>query len=217
MKGQPGFLTAEERLRRLSASDDPLEQLRAAVDFEAFRAELKAAAPRADRSRSGRRSYDAMRMFTALWALPEGSRPRAAGALHAVASGRPSVSGQADRDQLRDRFSFRRVSGLSPHVDATVVQAPAASADQEGKGDAARGRHARGMVEGAHAADRPRCPLDHHARLCDPGPRAQPGRARLRHPEASHRLGRAQHQAGPRHGVDHAGKARRHRASPRVD
>ncbi len=54
MAGQPGLSDAEERLRWLSASGDPLERLRAAVDIEAFRAELEAALPRADRSRGGR-------------------------------------------------------------------------------------------------------------------------------------------------------------------
>jgi IS5 family transposase len=54
MTGQPGFFDAEERLRWLSASGDPLERLRAVVDFEAFRAELEAALPRADRSRTPR-------------------------------------------------------------------------------------------------------------------------------------------------------------------
>ena len=48
MAGQAGFFDAEERLRWLSASGDPLERLRAVVDFEAFRAELEAALPRAD-------------------------------------------------------------------------------------------------------------------------------------------------------------------------
>ncbi|TQF76235.1 IS5/IS1182 family transposase, partial [Elioraea sp. Yellowstone] len=45
MAGQPGFFDAEERLGWLSASGDPLERLRAVVDFEAFRAELEAALP----------------------------------------------------------------------------------------------------------------------------------------------------------------------------
>lgn len=45
MAGQGGFFDAEERLRWLSASGDPLERLRAVVDFEAFRAELEAALP----------------------------------------------------------------------------------------------------------------------------------------------------------------------------
>jgi len=47
MVGQGGFFDAEERLRWLSASGDPLERLRAVVEFEAFRGELEAALPRA--------------------------------------------------------------------------------------------------------------------------------------------------------------------------
>ena len=50
MAGQPGFFDAEERLRWLSTSGDPLERLRAVVDFKAFPAELEAALPCADRS-----------------------------------------------------------------------------------------------------------------------------------------------------------------------
>jgi len=41
MGGQPGFFDAEERLRWLSASGDPLGRLRGVVDFEVFRAELE--------------------------------------------------------------------------------------------------------------------------------------------------------------------------------
>jgi hypothetical protein len=42
MAGQPGFFDADE----LSASGDPLERLRAVVDFELFRPELEAALAR---------------------------------------------------------------------------------------------------------------------------------------------------------------------------
>jgi hypothetical protein len=66
MVGQPEFFDAVERLRWLSASGDPLERLRAVVDFEAFRAELEAALPRADRSRGGRPSWDVVLMFRVL-------------------------------------------------------------------------------------------------------------------------------------------------------
>jgi IS5 family transposase len=58
--GQPGFFDADERLRALSAAGDPLERLRAAVDFEAFRPELETALARADRSRGGRPPYAAV-------------------------------------------------------------------------------------------------------------------------------------------------------------
>jgi hypothetical protein len=50
MAGQPGFFDADERLRALSASGDPLDRLWAVVDFELFRPELEAVLARADRS-----------------------------------------------------------------------------------------------------------------------------------------------------------------------
>src|SRR3954447_1349982 len=51
------FRTAE-RLRALSAAGDPLQRLRAAMDFELFRAELDAALGRSDRAKGGRPPYD---------------------------------------------------------------------------------------------------------------------------------------------------------------
>lgn len=66
MAGQSGFFDTEERLRWLSAFGDPLERLRAVVDFETFRAELEAALSRADRSRGGRPPWDAVLMFRVL-------------------------------------------------------------------------------------------------------------------------------------------------------
>jgi len=47
MARQAGFFDADERLRALSTAGDPLEQLRAVVDFELFRPELEAALDRA--------------------------------------------------------------------------------------------------------------------------------------------------------------------------
>ena len=66
MSEQPGSFDAEERLRWLSASGDPLERLRAAVDFEAFRPDLEAALPRADHGRGGRPPWDAVLTFRIL-------------------------------------------------------------------------------------------------------------------------------------------------------
>jgi transposase, IS5 family len=96
MAGQPGFFDAEERLRWLSASGDPLGRLRAVVDFEAFRAELEAALPRADRSRGGRPPWDAALMFRVLVLQ----------ALH-------TLSDDQAEYQLRDRLSFMRFAGLA--------------------------------------------------------------------------------------------------------
>ena len=54
MAGQPGFFDADERLKVLSASGDPLERLAAVVDFAVFREELEAALVRSDRAKGGR-------------------------------------------------------------------------------------------------------------------------------------------------------------------
>jgi IS5 family transposase len=98
MAGQGGFFDAEERLRWLSASGDPLERLRAVVEFEAFRAELEAALPRADRSRGGRPPYDAVLMFRVL-----------------VLQALYTLSDEQAEYQLRDRLSFMRFAGLALH------------------------------------------------------------------------------------------------------
>lgn len=95
MLGQRGFFDAAERLRWLSASGDPLERLRTVVDFEAFRAELEAALPRADRSRGGRPRWDAVLMFRVL-----------------VLQALYTLSDDEAEYQLRDRLSFMRFAGL---------------------------------------------------------------------------------------------------------
>jgi len=98
MAGQGGFFDAEERLRWLSASGDPLERLRAVVEFEAFRGELEVALPRADRSRGGRPPYDAVLMFRVL-----------------VLQALSTLSDEQTEYQLRDRLSFMRFAGLALH------------------------------------------------------------------------------------------------------
>jgi IS5 family transposase len=96
--GQPGFFDADERLRALSAAGDPLERLRAAVDFEAFRPELETALARADRSRGGRPPYDAVLRFRIL-----------------VLQTLYTLSDDQTEYQLRDRLSFMRFVGLGLH------------------------------------------------------------------------------------------------------
>jgi len=98
MARQPGFFDADERLAALSAAGDPLERLRAVVDFELFRAELEAVLDRADRSRGGRPPYDAVLMFRIL-----------------VLQTLYTLSDDQAEYQLRDRLSFMRFAGLALH------------------------------------------------------------------------------------------------------
>jgi IS5 family transposase len=98
MAGQPGFFDAAERLHALSAAGDPLERLKAVVDFELFRPELEAALDRADRSRGGRPPYDAVLMFRIL-----------------VLQRLYTLSDDQTEYQLRDRLSFMRFVGLALH------------------------------------------------------------------------------------------------------
>jgi IS5 family transposase len=107
VSGQVGFFDTDDRLRWLSAADDPLERLRAVADFEAFRTELEAALPRADRSRGGRPPYDAVLMFRLL-----------------VLQALYTLSDEQVEYQLRDRLSFMRFVGLALQdalPDATTV------------------------------------------------------------------------------------------------
>jgi IS5 family transposase len=98
MAAQPGFFDADERLRALSAAGNPLERLKAVVDFELFRPELKATLQRADRSRGGRPAYDAVLMFRIL-----------------VLQTLYTLSDDQTEYQIRDRLSFMRFVGLSLH------------------------------------------------------------------------------------------------------
>lgn len=66
--GQPGFFDAEKRLAALSKKGDPLEAIAALVLWESFRVDIEAVAltPDADRSRAGRKPFDAILMFRML-------------------------------------------------------------------------------------------------------------------------------------------------------
>src|SRR5215213_4711545 len=83
MVGRPGFFDADGRLQ-------------AAVDFEAFRAELEAALDRADRGRGSRPPYDAALMFRILVLQ----------ALYTLSDGQAEY-------RLRDRLSFMRFAGFA--------------------------------------------------------------------------------------------------------
>ncbi len=98
MPKQPGFFDADERLKALSAAGDPLERLRAVVDFELFRPDLEAALARGDRSRGGRPPYDVVLMFRIL-------------TLQTLYT----LSDDQTEYQLRDRLSFMRFAGLALH------------------------------------------------------------------------------------------------------
>jgi len=98
MAEQPGFFDTDERLRALSAAGDPLERLKAVIDFQLFRPELEAALNRADRSRGGRPAYDAVLMFRVL-----------------VLQTLYTLSDDQTEYQIRDRLSFMRFVGLALH------------------------------------------------------------------------------------------------------
>jgi hypothetical protein len=98
MAAQAGFFDAEHRRRALSAAGDPLERLKAVVDFELFGAELEAALRRADRSRGGRPAYDAVLMFRVV-----------------VLQRLYTLSDDQTEYQIRDRPSFLRFVGLALH------------------------------------------------------------------------------------------------------
>ena len=107
-----GFFDADERLKALSQSGDPLERLKKAVDFEQFRAELDKALARSDRAKGGRPPYDAVLMFKVLvlqtlYTLPD----------------------EQAEHQIKDQLSFMRFLGLALHdpvLDATTICPPIA-------------------------------------------------------------------------------------------
>lgn len=63
---QSGLFGLSDHLKRLSAHDDPLEQLGRLVDFEAFRPTLIAALAYGDGAKGGRPPYDPVAMLKAL-------------------------------------------------------------------------------------------------------------------------------------------------------
>jgi transposase, IS5 family len=63
MGGSPGLFDLDERYAALSASGDPLERLRAVVDFELFRPLLNQALCRSDGAKGGRPPIDPVVMF----------------------------------------------------------------------------------------------------------------------------------------------------------
>src|SRR5271154_3622328 len=96
MRGDPGFFDVDERLKELSAKGDDLERLKAIVDFELFRPDLKRAVPRSDRARGGRPPYDHVLMFKVL-----------------ILQSSHSLSDERTEYLIKDRLSFMRFLGLS--------------------------------------------------------------------------------------------------------
>lgn len=64
--------SSEEHLRWPSLSGNPLKRLRTVVDFDAWRTELEAALPRADRS--GRSPWDAALQCSTSWSCRRSTR-----------------------------------------------------------------------------------------------------------------------------------------------
>ena len=96
MTREAGLFDVEARLRELSAKGDDLERVNALVDFEAFRAELERAVPRADRAKGGRPPYDHVLMFRIL-----------------ILQASHSLSDERTEYLIKDRLSFMRFLGLS--------------------------------------------------------------------------------------------------------
>jgi IS5 family transposase len=95
MAGQPGFFDVDERLKELSAKGDSLERLKAAVDFELFRADLARSVPRSDRAKGGRPPFDHVLMFKVL-----------------ILQSSHNLSDERTEYLIRDRLSFMRFLGL---------------------------------------------------------------------------------------------------------
>jgi IS5 family transposase len=95
MGRSPGFFDLDERYAALSASGDPLERLRAVVDFEIFRPLLNQALRRSDGSKGGRPPIDPVMMFKIL-----------------ILQALYGLSDEQVEFQIRDRLSFMRFLGL---------------------------------------------------------------------------------------------------------
>ena len=95
MHGQPGFFDVDERLKRLSDLGDQLLAFAAAVDFEVFRPELKAALAYSDGAQGGRPPFDQVMMFKVM-----------------VIQAANNLSDERTEFLINDRLSFMRFLGL---------------------------------------------------------------------------------------------------------
>lgn len=92
---QPGLFDVEERAAQLTKMGDPLVGLKARIDWEAFRLELKRVHEKDRKSQAGAKPFDVVLMFKIL-VLQQ---------LH-------NLSDDGIEYQIRDRFSFMRFLGL---------------------------------------------------------------------------------------------------------
>jgi IS5 family transposase len=92
---QPGLFDVEERAAQLTKMGDPLVGLKARIDWEAFRPELKRVYEKDRKSQAGAKPFDVVLMFKIL-VLQQ---------LHNLSDDRIEY-------QIRDRFSFMRFLGL---------------------------------------------------------------------------------------------------------
>jgi IS5 family transposase len=92
---QPGIFDVEERAAQLTQMGDPLVGLKARIDWETFRPELKRVHEKERKSRAGAKPFDVVLMFKIL-VLQQ---------LH-------NLSDDGIEYQIRDRFSFMRFLGL---------------------------------------------------------------------------------------------------------
>lgn len=93
----PGFFDLRDRLEALSKCGDPLEKLKAQIDFEIFREELEKAFA-FHRGKAGRPFYDAILILKML-----------------VLQSLYNLSDEQVEFQVKDRLSFMRFLGISLH------------------------------------------------------------------------------------------------------
>ncbi len=96
MRGHPGFLDVDDRLKRLSDLGDQLEAFCTAVNFEIFRADLTAALAYSVGAQGGRPPFDPVMMFKIL-----------------VIQAANNLSDERTEFLINDRLSFMRFLGLN--------------------------------------------------------------------------------------------------------
>ena len=104
----PSFFDLSDHLARLSADGDPLEELEALVDFEAFRPALLKALNYGDGKRGGRPHFDPVAMFKAM-----------------VLQVQHNLSDARTEFMIRDRLSWMRFLGFDlgvPMPDENTIR-----------------------------------------------------------------------------------------------